>query len=119
MTRRQPRSASSRASARPSPREAPVMIAVGMRPTVGGRRPRHHRELVLGPPLQNLAAGPEGRGVDHSRARGGLVTARGAGGGYPPRPPRPPPPPEGAGGGALPEAPAHPPHGRPGAGPGA
>src|SRR4051794_41301162 len=115
MTRRQPRSASSRASARPSPREAPVMIAVGMRPTVGGRRPRHHRELVLGPPLQNLAAGPEGRGVDHSTSpRRPRHRPEGRGVGHSPSPRRPPHPPEWPGGGGPPHPPAPPPPAPPG-----
>src|SRR5918992_5466205 len=56
-TRRHERRASSRARARPRPRDAPVISAVSMRMTLGPARPAHHWEMVLGPWSESTTVG--------------------------------------------------------------
>src|SRR3954449_12470993 len=61
ITSRQPFSASAVARARPRPREAPVMMAVGMSSKLRPAPPALYRELGLGPLDQTVAYGVERR----------------------------------------------------------
>src|SRR5262249_54531278 len=57
----QPRAESARASASPRPREAPVMIALAMRPRYEPSGPTCQRELVLRPGIDEARANREHR----------------------------------------------------------